>query len=109
MPETDDIRDSPALAVAQALHELGGSVTDLKTLDNARKLHLALAYADGPIAAAQDADLLQHLTEWPACRHIDPVRFAARVTNPKVIDARGILNADDWRDAGWIYRALGRP
>lgn len=46
---------------------------------------------------------------WPAYRHIDPVRLASRVANPKVIDARGTLTADDWRDAGWIYRALGRP
>ncbi|WP_030381899.1 MULTISPECIES: UDP-glucose dehydrogenase family protein [unclassified Streptomyces] len=110
-PETDDIRDSPALAVAQALHDLGASVTvtDPKALDNARKLHPALDYADDPIAAAQDADLLLHLTEWSAYRHIDPARLASRVASPKVIDARGTLSADAWRGAGWIYRALGRP
>ncbi|MDT0616455.1 nucleotide sugar dehydrogenase [Streptomyces lancefieldiae] len=110
-PETDDIRDSPALAVAQALHDLGASVTvtDPKARDNARKLHPALDYADDPIPAAQDADLLLHLTEWPAYRHIDPARLSSRVANPKVIDARGTLTADDWRAAGWIYRALGRP
>lgn len=110
-PETDDIRDSPALAVAQALHDLGAcvTVTDPKALDNARKLHPALDYADDPIAAAQDADLLLHLTEWPHCRHIDPAHLASHVTKAKVIDARGTLNADDWRGAGWIYRALGRP
>ena len=110
-PETDDIRDSPALAVAQALHDLGAcvTVTDPKALDNARKLHPALDYADDPIAAAQDADLLLHLTEWPHYRHIDPARLASRVAKAKVIDARGTLNADDWRSAGWIYRALGRP
>ncbi|MFF9021104.1 hypothetical protein [Streptomyces eurythermus] len=66
-------------------------------------------HADDPIAAAQDADLLLHLTEWPAHRHIGPVRLASRVVNPKVIDARGTLTADDWRGAGWIYRVLGRP
>ncbi|MFC8943979.1 UDP binding domain-containing protein [Streptomyces rochei] len=110
-PETDDIRDSPALAVAQALHDLGASVTvtDPKALDNARKLHPALDYADDPIAAAQDADLLLHLTEWSAYRHIDPARLASRVASTKVIDARGTLRADAWRGAGWIYRALGRP
>ncbi|MFJ4013484.1 UDP binding domain-containing protein [Streptomyces sp. NPDC090026] len=110
-PETDDIRDSPALAVAQTLHDLGASVTvtDPKALDNARKLHPALDYADDPIAAAQDADLLLHLTEWSAYRHIDPARLASRVASPKVIDARGTLSADTWREAGWTVRALGRP
>jgi len=45
------------------------------------------------------------MTEWPAYRHIDP----ARVASSKVIDARGALSSDDWRGAGWNYRALGRP
>ncbi|MGH4029424.1 UDP binding domain-containing protein [Actinomycetota bacterium Odt1-20B] len=110
-PETDDIRDSPALAVAQRLHELGATVTvtDPQALDNARKLHPELDYTDDPIAAVQDADLLLHLTEWPQYSHIDPHRLAARPATPRVIDGRGTLNADSWRDAGWSYRALGRP
>ncbi|MCX4907379.1 UDP-glucose/GDP-mannose dehydrogenase family protein [Streptomyces sp. NBC_00878] len=110
-PNTDDIRDSPALAVAQRLHELGATVTvtDPKALDNARKLHPELDYADDPIAAVQDADLLLHLTEWPQFSHIDPHRLATRVTTPKVIDGRGTLNPDTWRNAGWTCRTLGRP
>ncbi|MFD4144630.1 UDP-glucose dehydrogenase family protein [Streptomyces sp. NPDC058572] len=109
-PETDDIRDSPALAVAQALHDLGATVTvtDPKALDNARKLHPELDYVEDPIAAVDDADLLLHLTEWPQFTHIDPKRLAARTNSPKVIDARGTLNTDQWRDAGWMTRALGR-
>ncbi|MFC5144498.1 UDP binding domain-containing protein [Streptomyces aureoversilis] len=109
-PETDDIRDSPALAVAQALHNLGATVTvtDPKALDNARKPHPELDYAEAPIAAAEDADLLLHLTEWPQFTRIDPKRLAARTHNPKVIDARGTLNTGQWRDAGWITRTLGR-
>ncbi|MDG5808708.1 UDP-glucose/GDP-mannose dehydrogenase family protein [Streptomyces ossamyceticus] len=110
-PDTDDIRDSPALAVAHKLHELGASVTvtDPKALDNARKAHPELDYADDPIVAAQDADLLLHLTEWPQFSHVDPHRLAARVTTPKVIDGRGTLNPVLWREAGWTFRALGRP
>ncbi|MEU6171305.1 UDP-glucose/GDP-mannose dehydrogenase family protein [Streptantibioticus parmotrematis] len=109
-PETDDIRDSPALAVAQKLHDLGATVTvtDPKALDNARKLHPELDYADDPIAAVEDADLLLHLTEWPRFTRIDPRQLATRTTSPKVIDARGTLDLDRWRDAGWITRALGR-
>ncbi|MFE7947364.1 UDP-glucose dehydrogenase family protein [Streptomyces sp. NPDC057426] len=109
-PETDDIRDSPALAVAQALHDLGATVTvtDPKALDNARKLHPELDYVEDLIAAVDDADLLLHLTEWHQFSNIDPKRLANRTTSPKVIDARGTLNADQWREAGWIIRALGR-
>ncbi|OEJ21488.1 UDP-glucose 6-dehydrogenase [Streptomyces agglomeratus] len=108
-PETDDIRDSPALAVAQALHDLGATVTvtDPKALDNARKLHPELDYVEDPITAVDAADLLLHLTEWPQFTHIDPKRLATRTNSPKVIDARGILNTNQWRDAGWIIRSLG--
>ena len=109
-PETDDIRDSPALAVAQALYALGATVTvtDPKALDNARKLHPDLDYVEDPIAAVDDADLLLHLTEWCQFSNIDPKRLASRTASPKVIDARGTLNTDQWRDAGWIIRTLGR-
>ncbi|WP_371639764.1 UDP-glucose dehydrogenase family protein [Streptomyces virginiae] len=109
-PETDDIRDSPALAVAQALHDLGATVTvtDPKALDNARKLHSELDYVEDPIAAVDDADLLLHLTEWYQFTTIDPKRLATCTASPKVIDARGTLNTDQWRDAGWIIRTLGR-
>ncbi|MGY4907260.1 UDP-glucose dehydrogenase family protein [Streptomyces sp. 900116325] len=110
-PNTDDIRDSPALAVAQKLHELGATVTvtDPQALDNARKTHPELNYIDDPIAAVQDADLLLHLTEWPQFSHVDPHRLAVRAASAKVIDGRGTLNADTWREAGWTVRALGRP
>ncbi|MBT2529918.1 UDP-glucose/GDP-mannose dehydrogenase family protein, partial [Streptomyces sp. ISL-99] len=110
-PNTDDIRDSPALAVAQQLHELGATVTitDPKALDNARKLHPELGYVDDPIAAVQDTDLLLHLTEWTQFSHADPHRLATHVTSPKVIDGRGTLDADRWREAGWTIRTLGRP
>ncbi|KJY26802.1 UDP-glucose dehydrogenase family protein [Streptomyces katrae] len=110
-PGTDDIRDSPALAVAQALHDLGATVTvtDPKALDNARKLHPELDYVEDPIAAVDDADLLLNLTEWHQFSNIDPKRLATRTNSPKVIDARGTLNADQWREAGWMTRALGRP
>ncbi|MFH8737125.1 UDP-glucose dehydrogenase family protein [Streptomyces sp. NPDC017964] len=110
-PNTDDIRDSPALAVAQNLHELGATVTvtDPQALDNARKTHPELDYIDDPIAAVQDADLLLLLTEWPQYSHIDPHRLASRAATQRVIDGRGTLNADTWREAGWTFRALGRP
>ncbi|MFI6459719.1 UDP binding domain-containing protein [Streptomyces sp. NPDC050528] len=110
-PGTDDIRDSPALTVAQKLHDLGAAVTvtDPQALDKARKLHPQLDYVDDPTAAVQDADLLLHLTEWPEFSGIDPHALASRVASPTVIDGRGTLDADTWREAGWSYCALGRP
>ncbi|GGU99819.1 UDP-glucose dehydrogenase family protein [Streptomyces spectabilis] len=110
-PETDDIRDSPALAVAQVLHDLGATVTvtDPEALDNARKLHPELDYAEDPVDAVQDADLLLHLTEWPHYSRIDPQRLTGRAVSSTVIDGRGTLDAHRWSEAGWTVRALGRP
>ncbi|MFJ2649006.1 UDP-glucose dehydrogenase family protein [Streptomyces sp. NPDC087420] len=110
-PDTDDIRDSPALAVAHQLHALGAAVTvtDPKALDNARKTHPELDYVDDPIAAVHDADLLLHLTEWAHFSQIDPTRLTDSAASPKVIDGRGTLDAARWREAGWTVRALGRP
>ncbi|WP_331728670.1 UDP binding domain-containing protein [Streptomyces sp. NBC_00158] len=85
------------------------TVTDPKALDNARKVHPELDYVDDPITAVDDTDLLLHLTEWHHYSHIDPKRLASRPKTPKVIDARGTLNTDQWREAGWITRTLGRP
>ncbi|WP_392672020.1 UDP-glucose dehydrogenase family protein [Streptomyces sp. LN785] len=110
-PGTDDIRDSPALAVAQALHRLGArvTVTDPRALDNTRKARPELSCADDPVAAAEGAEVLLHLTEWPQFAALDPARIAARVARPVLVDGRGTLDADRWRAAGWTVRAPGRP
>ncbi|MFC9031187.1 UDP-glucose dehydrogenase family protein [Streptomyces arboris] len=109
-PDTDDIRDSPALAVAQRLHELGATVTvtDPKALDSARKVRPELDYVDDPVAAVEGADLLLHLTEWPEFGRVDPAQLARRVAGANVIDGRGTLDAGAWRSAGWAVRVLGR-
>ena len=110
-PGTDDIRDSPALDVAEHLHRLGADVTvhDFQALDNALKAHPQLTYLSDPIEACEGADLLLHLTEWPQYADIDPVTLADRVNTPCVLDGRDGLDPAQWREAGWTYRALGRP
>ncbi|MCZ4121696.1 UDP-glucose/GDP-mannose dehydrogenase family protein [Streptomyces sp. H39-S7] len=110
-PDTDDIRDSPALHVAQQLHQHGAEVTvsDPKALDSARKTFPELDFIDDPITAAEGTDLLLHLTEWTQYTHIDPKPLVTRVTQAKIIDGRGTLDPTRWRNAGWTYRALGRP
>jgi len=110
-PDSDDIRDSPALDVAAAAHLAGATVTvhDPKALPAARRVHPDLNYADAIEDACRDADVVLHLTEWKAYREIDPARLAAVVSRPTIIDGRNALDVVRWRAAGWTYRALGRP
>jgi UDPglucose 6-dehydrogenase len=108
---TDDIRDSPALAVADVLDRAGAEVTvhDPAALENARGAHPRLRYADDPVRALTGAELLLHLTDWPEYSRACPADLARHTLAPRVIDARGTLDPDRWRAAGWTFRALGRP
>ncbi|MEO6143269.1 MAG: UDP-glucose/GDP-mannose dehydrogenase family protein [Dermatophilaceae bacterium] len=110
-PESDDIRDSPALDVARAAHIAGAAVTihDPKALPVARRVHPDLTYADTIEDACRGADLVLHLTEWKAYRAIDPAELATVVSQRAIIDGRNALDPVLWRKAGWTYRALGRP
>jgi UDPglucose 6-dehydrogenase len=76
---------------------------------NARRKYPDLAYADTALAAAQDADIVLHLTEWQEFREMDPAALATVVTQRNIVDGRNALDPDRWRNAGWVYRALGRP
>ena len=110
-PDSDDVRDSPALHVATALREAGATVTvhDPRAVDNARRMFPDLAYADTPVDAARDADVVLLLTEWSDYRDLDPTTITPAVRQATLIDARNALDPDRWRTAGWTYRALGRP
>jgi len=110
-PDSDDIRNSPALDIAQAAHSEGAVVTifDPKAMKAAQRAFPDLAYADSVEEACLDADVVLHLTEWRQFREIDPAKLAVVVANPTIIDGRNILDPVLWRAAGWAYRALGRP
>ncbi len=110
-PDSDDIRDSPALDVAHTLHELGAhvTVTDPKALDNARRSRPGPAYVDDVRDAVRDADALLHLTEWKAYRALDPVELGGLVAHQRILDGRNVLDAAAYVAAGWDLRALGRP
>ena len=110
-PDSDDVRDSPALHVATALREAGATVTvhDPRAVDNARRMFPDLDYADSAIDAARDADVVLLLTEWSDYRDLDPTTITPVVRQATLIDARNALDPDRWRTAGWTYRALGRP
>jgi len=110
-PDSDDVRDSPALHVAAALRAAGASVTvhDPRAVDNARAMFPDLDYAETADEAARDADVVLLLTEWSDYRQIDPTHIGTLVAARRIIDARNALDPAAWRAAGWSYRALGRP
>jgi UDPglucose 6-dehydrogenase len=110
-PESDDVRDSPALDVAVRLRGLGAKVTasDPQAIENARRAHPQLTYAESAEAALADADVVVLVTEWRAYRDLDPVAVAALARGRTVVDGRNVLDAAAWRAAGWTYRGLGRP
>ncbi|MEU6404731.1 UDP-glucose/GDP-mannose dehydrogenase family protein [Streptomyces sp. NPDC046985] len=109
-PDSDDIRDSPALDVAGQLQRQGAQVTvyDPKAMDNARKAYPALDYARSPLEAAEGARLVLHLTEWAQFRELDPAELGAVVAERHILDGRNVLDAAAWRAAGWTYRSMGR-
>ncbi|WP_329317425.1 UDP-glucose dehydrogenase family protein [Streptomyces sp. NBC_01262] len=110
-PDSDDVRDSPALNVAGQIHLQGGQVTvfDPKGMDNARKIFPTLGYAPTALDAVRGADLVLHLTEWREFRELDPAELGEVARRKHVIDGRNALDAALWRKAGWTYRAMGRP
>ncbi|MCA5892996.1 UDP-glucose/GDP-mannose dehydrogenase family protein [Isoptericola sp. NEAU-Y5] len=109
-PDSDDVRDSPALDVAARLAELGAVVTvhDPQAIDNARAKQPSLHYERDLEAALAGADAVLVLTEWKQYKDLDPERVGALVAQRTVLDGRNALSRTDWTDAGWEYRALGR-
>ncbi|MEU1787996.1 UDP-glucose/GDP-mannose dehydrogenase family protein [Streptomyces sparsogenes] len=110
-PDSDDVRDSPALNVAGQIHLQGAQVTvfDPKGMDNARALFPTLAYAPSALEAARGAHAVLHLTEWAEFRELDPGALGEAVAERRILDGRNALDPERWREAGWTYRALGRP
>jgi UDPglucose 6-dehydrogenase len=110
-PNSDDIRDAPALDVASTLQTLGARVRvfDPAALDNARRAHPELEYGDSALDVARDADVVVLLTEWAEFREIDPDAMGTVVARRRIVDGRHALDPAVWRGAGWDYRALGRP
>lgn len=109
-PDSDDTRDSPALDVAARLHGLGARVraTDPHGIDNARLRHPQLDYVATAEEALQGADLAVLVTEWNEYRALDPAHVAPLMHEPRIIDARNVLDPAAWRAAGFAYRGLGR-
>jgi UDPglucose 6-dehydrogenase len=109
-PDSDDVRDSPALDIASQLQAAGAAVTvhDPKALTSAQLRFPALKYAKEIEECIAEADLILHLTEWKIYRELDPVKLIGLVKRPIIIDGRNALDRDLWIRAGWKFRALGR-
>jgi UDPglucose 6-dehydrogenase len=110
-PDSDDIRDAPALDVARMLQEAGAEVRvfDPQAMENARRSYPDLHYASGVMEAAAGVDVVALLTEWDQFRAIDPHRLGEVVAARNIVDGRHALDPVVWAEAGWHYRALGRP
>nr|WP_223169160.1 UDP-glucose/GDP-mannose dehydrogenase family protein [Microbacterium sp. MF43] len=111
-PFSDDIRDSPALDVAERLRDLGAHVvvTDPAALDNARRQYPQLTYVADRDEALRDADAIVLVTEWDLYRRELTPEHAASLTDGRVVvDGRNGWDAAAWRAAGWHYIGMGKP
>ena len=110
-PNSDDVRDSPALSVAAQMGLQGARVvvTDPQAIANAEAKWPDLTYAATAEQAAAGADVVVLATEWDQYRDLDPVAFGEVVAARRIVDGRNVLDPGKWRAAGWTYRALGRP
>ena len=109
-PDSDDVRDSPALDIAAQIAAAGAIVTihDPKAIAPAKKRFPALGFSEDIEGALKGAELVLHLTEWKVYRELDPAKMAKLVANPIIIDGRNALDREAWVAAGWKFRALGR-
>lgn len=109
-PESDDVRDSPALNVAGQIQLQGSTVTvyDPKAIENSRRIFPTLSYASDVNEAVEGADVILVLTEWKQFCELKPARLSKLVRQKSIIDGRNCLQPRAWRDAGWNYRGMGR-
>ncbi|MGC0365723.1 UDPglucose 6-dehydrogenase [Rhodococcus sp. 27YEA15] len=109
-PESDDVRDSPALNVAGMMQLHGATVTvyDPEATANSRRVFPTLDYATSTSEACDNADAILIATEWNEFRALRPEDLAALVRSRSIVDARNCLDPAQWRDAGWTYRGMGR-
>ncbi|NDB37061.1 MAG: UDP-glucose/GDP-mannose dehydrogenase family protein [Actinobacteria bacterium] len=109
-PDSDDVRDSPALDIAVQLNQAGASVRvhDPKAIEPARARFAHLDFSESIEGCISGADVILHLTEWKIYREINPSEIKSQVNQAIIIDGRNALDRDLWVKAGWKFRALGR-
>jgi UDPglucose 6-dehydrogenase len=110
-PQSDDIRDSPALDVAHQLAKLGARVRsfDPEAIPNAQRVAPELSFADSVETVLEGADIAVLVTEWPEFVSLDPHVVGNLMNHKRMVDARNVLDAVSWRDAGFVFGSMGRP
>ncbi|MDA2984302.1 MAG: UDP-glucose/GDP-mannose dehydrogenase family protein [Actinomycetota bacterium] len=108
-PESDDVRDSPALDIAAQLYKAGAQILihDPKATKNASLRNPELNFSESIEETVAGADIILHLTEWRQYREIDPKKLISHVLQAKIIDGRNALDRQKWQEAGWQIRSLG--
>lgn len=110
-PDSDDIRDSPALDIALMLSSGGANVRlhDPVALPQVRSRNLPILAIDNVDDVFDGADLVLHLTEWKIYRELNPKVIGDKVAQKRIIDGRNCLDLDLWKNAGWQITYLGKP
>ncbi|HXQ69291.1 MAG TPA: UDP binding domain-containing protein, partial [Pyrinomonadaceae bacterium] len=109
-PETDDMREAPAIGIIHSLIADGAKVRayDPVAMDEAKKILSEIEYADDEYAAVSGADALVFVTEWNQFRALDLARIRDLMTTPKVADLRNIYDPEDMKELGFEYVGVGR-
>jgi UDPglucose 6-dehydrogenase len=110
-PDTDDIRESPALDLINRLKKAGASIRayDPAAMKNARQVLPDITYCRGAYSALKGADAVVILTEWNEFRNLDLKRARGLMSGPHFFDLRNIYEAEVVKQAGFEYVCMGRP
>ena len=110
-PNTDDMRDAPALDIVPALQKAGARIKafDPEGMEEAAKLLTDVTFCTGPYECVQDADIVAIVTEWDQFRALDLKRMKTAMRTPLVVDMRNVYNPAEMRERGFTYVSIGRP
>jgi UDPglucose 6-dehydrogenase len=109
-PNTDDLRDAPAISIIRMLQNEGATVRayDPVAMERAKAMLPSIVYCDSPYAAAQEADAVLLCTEWNEFKQLDMARVRDLMRRPVLLDGRNVYDPQQMREMGFIYRGMGR-
>jgi UDPglucose 6-dehydrogenase len=105
---TDDLRDSPSIAILTLLHKMGATIRAYDASARAVEQYPWIERCSSALEACEGADALAVLTEWPEFAQVDPTAVASTLRSASVVDGRNVLNIAAWKSAGFEYRGVGR-
>ncbi len=109
-PNTDDMRFAPSIEIIEWLKEKGANIIayDPQSMGKAKKIISDITFAEDMYSVAQDADILIVITDWNEFKEMDLERVRGLLKSPNIIDARNIYDPEKMKDAGFVYRGIGR-